>query len=224
MILGRELKILNENRDATKIMAVISKERKETVEVKDPPELEQARYDYDEAVAELARLDTIYANKLQMASASQVAYARILSEFEEEHPDLSEEEFADAFDEYWQSCPEYFPEDYLEVEAEYCIERARQKKQVDFCKRSLEDLEDKTADLKNAMKNANANEVTLEDVLKEYAVVFLVREGHMVYPSTSIEKNVLLSRISTEMAAKIFLANEADKVSLTAEERTYLEN
>lgn len=209
--------------DADKIIKSILRQRSEKIEIEASPKLEQARQDYQDAVDKLTKLEAFYAERLKKALASEDAYNRIYDEFEEAHPDLDEDEFEDAFDKYWMSCPEYFPDDYLSVEKEYHKKRAYQQKQIDICKRSLDILEDERAELRNMMSR-NGEVVTLEDILKEYAIAFLAQEGYIEYPNTPIEKEQLLSRISRQMAAKIFLQNEDNKVSLTVEECNYLNN
>lgn len=209
--------------EADKIIKSILRKRREDFKIDVSPELEQAKQNYDEAVKSLASLDAFYAEELKKAFASEMAYDQIYDEFEEAHFDLDEDEFEEAFDEHWRSCPEYYPYDSVRVQEEYRIKKEYLREKIEFFKERLDILEDEMADIKN-MVNKTSDVVTLEDILKEYTIAFLAKEGHIKYPNNPIEKEQLLSRISLQMAAKIFLQHEANKVSCTAEECEYLAN
>lgn len=209
--------------DADKVIKTILKQRREHVEIETSGALEYARQEYDEAMSELERVKKHYAERMRLARESEEAYTRVYDEFEEEHPDMDEDELEEAFDEYWMSCPEYCPDDYLNVEEEYHRVKLQQEAKVDLCRRRMEALEDEKTDFKNATLRVG-NEVTLEDILKEYAIAFLAQNGRVTYPGTRIEKEQMLSEMPRQLAAQIFIRNEADKVSLTAEEYEYLTN
>ena len=83
--------------------------------------------------------------------------------------------------------------------------------------------EDHKTDMENAVDQPD-DDVFLIDILNEYALVFLFKEGRIDYPKNVAEKEILISRIPTKEITRIFLESEAERIHLSAEEMTYLSN
>lgn len=210
--------------DASKIMKAISKEREDAkvaFQSMSVPQIEEARARYDRAVAALAELEASYAEKLKYAEESEYIYDELLEKFEAEHPEMEEEELADAFDEYWANYSEYCSEEISDVEDMYHQKRIELQEEINICRRNMDLAEDSKAEQENAVEQPD-DDVSLMDILNEYAVVELFKQGQIRYPQNAIEKAALFATIPTKEAIKIFLQNEADRIHLTAEERTYL--
>ena len=67
---------------------------------------------------------------LKKIAESEAIFDEVLTTFEEEHPDMDEEEFEEAFDEYWMSHPSYSKEIYSDIEEEYKEVRRKQQERV----------------------------------------------------------------------------------------------
>lgn len=212
--------------DAEKIMRAISNERKEAraaFQSKFTPKIEEARAEYNKAVAKLSDLEDSYAKDLKRIEEGEAVYEELLEAFEEEHPELDEDALLDAFDEYWINCPQYFFEDRSEVEKKFRARKRLLQEEINICRQNVDLAEDCKADMENAVDQPD-DDVSLIDILNEYAIVFLFKEGRIDYPQNAAEKEILISRIPTKEITGIFLENEAERIHLSAKEMTYLSN
>lgn len=209
--------------NGSKVMKAIVDERKVSIDEEPSDEVKKAQQDYDKAVKRLETLEQEYTKKLEKVKESSKAYNRLYDAFVQEHPDMDEDELEDAFDEFWMTCPEYCPDDYEDVENAFIKAKKRQQLRISACKDKLDQAKDVSSSLKNSMSDFSEN-ITLADVLKEYALIDLAKQGIVTYPSSSSEKSAMVSMIPIESAIEIFLQNEDNKISLTEQEQAYLKN
>jgi hypothetical protein len=205
--------------EAGKIIKSLADARQKEASNNVASEIKSARDDYNFAVRELKELDAFYTKKLQKALDSDKILDQKMDEFEKAHPDLSEEEFEEAFDQYWTSCPEYCEDDYSDVREEYNKARKRQLEKIDLCKSALDAAEDNKVILNKSISE-NLDITTLLDVIREYAIAILSSKGYITYPNTPEEKMLLLEQIPDKVAIQVF--TEAVKAKLPEEDVAYL--
>ena len=209
--------------DAGKLMRSIAKQRKTPRQVTVSTEVIQARQVVEQEKARLDEIEASYTQRLKKIAESEAIFDEVLTTFEEEHPDMDEEEFEEAFDEYWMAHPSYSKEIYSDIEDEYKEVRRKQQERVYKAQDRLDELEESAVQMQS-MFIQKADDITLETILKEFAIFYAAQQGQITYPQDYMEKELMTMNFPLEVAVQIFLQNEADKVSLTAQEQAYLKN
>lgn len=206
-----------------KLMRSIAKDRKTPKKVIVSADAIRARQEVEAERRKLNEIEVSYTQRLQKIADSEVIFDELLTKFEDEHSDLSEEELEDAFDEYWMAHPSYTEEIYSDVDEEFRKVKRKQQERVDRAQERLDEIEENAVQMQS-MFEQKADDITLETIIKEYALFHAAKQGKITYPQDYMEKELMLMNFPLEIAIQVFLQYEADKVSLTAEEIAYLNN
>ena len=122
-------------------------------------------------------------------------------EFRSQNAELDEDELEDALDEYMDSLPSEIFEDYedfMDIDREFC-----EKKEL--LEDKLQELDENEEDDVIEQGELSFADISLETLIKEFAIFSLSNKGEITYPSTFEERGKLIAKISLERAISEFL-------------------